>query len=612
MSPCKIVLMVTLLILLTGFGVDLMLARRYYRVKRHINGWAAIRNWAQRRAWFLGGAAALYLGFMVLLLNIDLTHFSGLRYGINRFLVSARIGPRKISLLVALILLSCFIVDLLFALKLYDAKRSIKGWVAIRRWAGRRAWFLGGAAALYLTFVGMLFFTDLLSLPGWSSESNSLEVSDHMSPDKVVLIMALMLMVGVCVDLMRARGYYDARRNLGGWAAIRRWAQRRSLILGGVTAIYLMFAWVLLCTDLIHLPGLRYESKRFVVSANKYLKQRKYREAILELRNALGKNPEDHEIRLTLARTLHMLGRYPEAEVEYRAVLAAATVSYDARLGLARLLLVTTRKDAAMNELREAIRLQPNAAEPHLLLARILRIDGDFSHAVEESRVALMVNPDHPDAREQYITTAIEGRFFTDALREAAAGHRKYPADIKLLGYQALALQGLGRFDEADTLLREAAAGDPQAAHPWLFMGDLLLLRKEYQAALKCYEEGLKRDPKNIKVMNNIASLTTERGFDLKRAHQLAAYLNWKYPNNPAYADTLGWVLVKQGEAELSMPYLRQAVVGAPQNPEHRYHLGAALLSTGYREQGRKELEAALRLGTDFDGAPRARTLLER
>ena len=66
----------------------------------------------------------------------------------------------------------------------------------------------------------------------------------------------------------------------------------------------------------------------------------------------------------------------------------------------------------------------------------------------------------------------------------------------------------------------------------------------------------------------------------------------------------------KQGEAAQAVPYLRQAVVGAPQSPGHHYHLGTALLMTGSRKQGRQELEAALHLASDFDGASRARTLL--
>lgn len=427
-----------------------------------------------------------------------------------------------------------------------------------------------------------------------------------MSPVKITLFLALVLISCCAFDLLLVVKFHRVRKGTKGFAAIRNWSRERRWYLGGVVALYLVFNGVLFGTDLIHLPGLRYESRPFVISANRYLQQRKFREAALELRNALVKNPDDHEVRLTLARILHLTGRYQEAEVEYRAVIAAVTSSPDARLGLARLLLATTRREAALSELREAIRLKPDSAEPHLLLSRILRTDGAYPQAVEESRLALAASPDRLEIREQHIATALEGGLFAEALREAEILRQREPKNLKVWGYQALALHGLGRTGEADALLREAAAGDRQAAAPWFYMGDLLLCRKEYSAALRCYDEGLKREPHNNMVLNNVAALTT----DLLRAHTLAAYLNWKYPKNPDYADTLGWVLVKQDKPVQALPYLRTAVAGLPQNPEYRYHLGMALLKTGNRDAGRKELETAFRLASDFNGAAQARVVL--
>ena len=58
------------------------------------------------------------------------------------------------------------------------------------------------------------------------------------------------------------------------------------------------------------------------------------------------------------------------------------------------------------------------------------------------------------------------------------------------------------------------------------------------------------------------------------------------------------------------MPYLRRAVRGMPQNPEHHYHLGSALLEAAHREEGRQELQAAVRLKPDFAEAAQARALL--
>jgi tetratricopeptide (TPR) repeat protein len=611
MSSLAIALIVAVVVL-TGISVDLFLARNYYQLQRDIRGWRAVRRWTEKRSKIMKGVAALYLLFVVVLFGSDLVNLPGVQFTSGSYLFRAGMTPNIIALLVALGLLIGVGADLLVALRYYGVKRGIRGWEAIKRWAERRVWVLGGAAVLYLVFAWVLFFTDLIRLPGVRFEGKEFDFGSLLTPRKIALFTALIFLGGFTADLLLAWKYYRLKHNIRGWEAVRRWFGRRAWFLGGAAALYLTFAGVLLFTDLIRLPGVRHETNSYVVSAGKYLKERKYPEAALELRNALRKNPDDTEVRLTLARTLHTMGRLKEAEPEYRAVISAHAAAFPARFGLAQLLLRTERKEPALAELREAIRLQPAAVEPHLLLARILRKDGDYLQALEECRRALAAKPDHQATRELFLSIALEGKFYAEALREAGTGRKTSPGDIKLLAWETLALQGLGRTGEADALLREYASGNRQAAHPWLFLGDLLYQRKEYQAALGCYEEVLKREPDDATAMNNVAALSAGHGGDLKRAHKLAALLNWKYPDNPGYADTLGWVLVKQGQATQALPYLRRAVAGKPKNPEIRYHFGTALVKSGNLASGKKELTEALRLGSDFDGADQAQSQFGR
>jgi predicted Zn-dependent protease len=112
--------------------------------------------------------------------------------------------------------------------------------------------------------------------------------------------------------------------------------------------------------------------------------------------------------------------------------------------------------------------------------------------------------------------------------------------------------------------------------------------------------------------MNNIALLIADHGYELERAADLASRLYTHYPKDPAVVDTMGWVLFKQGKLDQALPLLRFAATGAPNNPVHRYHYGAALLKVGQTAAGRKELETALKISRDFDGAAQARALLGR
>ena len=75
--------------------------------------------------------------------------------------------------------------------------------------------------------------------------------------------------------------------------------------------------------------------------------------------------------------------------------------------------------------------------------------------------------------------------------------------------------------------------------------------------------------------------------------------------------DTLGWMLVEQGNVERGLPLLQKAVAGAPGAPELRYHLAVGLNKSGDKKAARKELETLLALNRPFPQLEDARALLK-
>lgn len=65
-------------------------------------------------------------------------------------------------------------------------------------------------------------------------------------------------------------------------------------------------------------------------------------------------------------------------------------------------------------------------------------------------------------------------------------------------------------------------------------------------------------------------------------------------PAQPAYTDTLGWILVSNGQTETGLRYLREARLRDPGNGEIRLHLAYALNKAGRKDEARDELRAAL------------------
>ena len=124
------------------------------------------------------------------------------------------------------------------------------------------------------------------------------------------------------------------------------------------------------------------------------------------------------------------------------------------------------------------------------------------------------------------------------------------------------------------------------------------------------HEKLLEERPNDVGILNNLAwtyhRLGDPRAVSIaERAYSLA-------PNVAATIDTLGWILVQQGNPERGLPLLREAHARASRESAVRYHLAVALNQLGRVDEARTELEAALEGGGNFDGEAEARALLRR
>lgn len=434
-----------------------------------------------------------------------------------------------------------------------------------------------------------------------------------MTLQNVLLTVSIISFLVIAADLYLSQKFSRTIEDIKGWEAVTKWVQDRRLILGVLALVWLVSTGALCWTSLsplyTRIAGSRSESRKYMESAVKYGKAKKYAEAALELRNAIKLNPDDDEALLMLARILPQTGQGKEAVDSYRKVISLDPKQYNPRLELGFLAFAMQNIPLAQEEATEAARLEPDKPEPRLLLARIQSASGKREAALEQCRAILGKKFATPELRQQFIALLMGERAFAELLQAAEAGLKEAPRDTGLKCIRAIALGGVGRNVEAETVLRGAIAADTVSPGPCVALGDLLLQRGADGDALACYEEALRRDPDQYRAMNNVASLSARRGFDLDRSVALAARLRAKYPNDPDVADTLGWTLFLQGKSEAALPLLKQAVAQRP-GPLCRYHLGAALLKSGNQAAGRKELEAALRLSGTFYGAEKARVLL--
>ena len=131
-----------------------------------------------------------------------------------------------------------------------------------------------------------------------------------------------------------------------------------------------------------------------------------------------------------------------------------------------------------------------------------------------------------------------------------------------------------------------------------------------HDAAVAAHELLLEVLPDDAAILNNLAWLyqrvADPRALGLaRRAHALA-------PNEPGLSDTLGWILVQQGQAGEGLAILRDAEARAAGVAEIDYHIGVALSQLGRTDEARAALERGLASGLRLPDEAQARALLRR
>jgi putative PEP-CTERM system TPR-repeat lipoprotein len=203
------------------------------------------------------------------------------------------------------------------------------------------------------------------------------------------------------------------------------------------------------------------------------------------------------------------------------------------------------------------------------------------------------------------------------------AQQRKFDAAIPLLNKaQSLQAQGIvavrihqlqlaaKRPAEADAGLQQWLNAHPNDVAARLYLAESQMARKQNKAAIAQYETALKAQPDNALVLNNLASL-----YQLEKDPRALATAERAYkvkPDAAAVADTLGWILVEQGQAARAVDLLRKAAADAPTSGEIGYHYAVALAKSGDKAAARKQLETILSSGQAFPQQDQAKALLKQ
>lgn len=249
-----------------------------------------------------------------------------------------------------------------------------------------------------------------------------------------------------------------------------------------------------------------------------------------------------------------------------------------------------------------------------LLVTSRLR-QGEVNAARQLVEAELAKRPDEPALRLLAATVEVAANDAPRAeemLRALVADLPQAEQPVRMLA--TLLISG-GRRDEAAALLDAALAQQPDSAVLGLLRAGLHEQAGEFEAAIGIYDALYTRDSSNVIVANNLASLLADRRSDadsLERAAGIARRL--RALDQPAFQDTYGWILYRQGKPAEALAPLEAAAAGLPNVPLVQVHLGLAYVALGRDDDAAPYLQRGLEGAAGEAGTPfaEARAALDR
>jgi tetratricopeptide (TPR) repeat protein len=273
---------------------------------------------------------------------------------------------------------------------------------------------------------------------------------------------------------------------------------------------------------------------------------------------------------------LRAQGRNAEAKQHFERSLAMAPRYIDPLAQLASMSLTEQKTDAALARVERQAMLEPNSGEIQYLLGQIHQVRGNQPQAEAAFLKALELNPNLSAA---YVR----------------------------LGAMYGASQ---QYDQAIGKLESALEKQPDEPVALMLLSIAHQMKGEAAKAREGYEKILEQNPNFAPAANNLAWMLADSGEDLQRALVLAQAARDAAPEDPQIADTLGWVLYKQGAYPRAEALLREAAEKLADNPEVLYHLGMAQTKMGREREAKATLARSLETSSSFAGAAEARATL--
>ena len=322
--------------------------------------------------------------------------------------------------------------------------------------------------------------------------------------------------------------------------------------------------------------------------------------------NAQPKNPAALDLLGTTQFASKDLGNALDT---YRKLADQFPNQAEPRLKLAQVQIAMKQTGDARKTLLEALGTKPDLIEAQLMLGGLEIQSARYDEAHKIAKQIQQQKPSSPAGLVLEGDTAMARKQYPAALAAFERANKLSPSPATLIRlHQALA--GAGRFEEGEKQLAAWLTSHPLDGGTRLYLAERLITRGAFKAASEHYLILNQQNPGNLVVLNNLAWALSE--LKDSRALSYAEQALKLKTDNPNIMDTLGWILVQQGQTERGIMLLQQALSKAPDSGAIHWHLASGFYRAGDRTHARQELKRLLDSGLGFSEEAKARELLKQ
>ncbi|MES2150943.1 MAG: XrtA/PEP-CTERM system TPR-repeat protein PrsT [Pseudomonadota bacterium] len=340
-----------------------------------------------------------------------------------------------------------------------------------------------------------------------------------------------------------------------------------------------------------------------------YLLVRQNGKALNLARKLQVSHPDNPDLLDLLGKSQLANGERDNALETYKRLALALPRSAHAQMQVAALQLLFNNTASAEEFLKTALAMQPDFPAAQLALAELQVRKGVHWKALA---IAERMQKFHPKAAAGF---QLEGDVLMAQDKPvpalAAFERARVFSNTNELAIKSIsALRAAGKAEEGAKRLALWLQHHPDDLRVRLYQAENLLADRQYKLAAAQFESILKQHPKTLVALNNLAlayqAVADGRALAMaEQAYQVAG-------EQPVVMDTLGWILVDQGDAARGLTLLQKASAQAPQARDIRYHVAVGLYKTGDKAGARKQLEQLAAGNMQFSQADAVRSLLKQ